>query len=166
MRKFILCTLILLLAVPAWAASKGDLINLDKTPWGMPFKSVLKALHIDKAPATDQIVLKASIDEHEAGLIYVFNNEKLVAVNVQVSKGLDVNKAKKLFARLETELASRYGVAQKDKMLCPAEPGCVFSRWTGNDSTDVILQRDCIDGREQVTVVYVSRAELEKMAPR
>lgn len=158
MRAVFVWVFVMLLAVPALAAPREGTVELEKTPWGMTRADVVQMLNINPPEGDGQIVLKARLYDHEAGMIYIFWQGKLAAVNVQVIKGLDETIAKNLVSRIRNDLSARYGEAVKKDALCYQESQCTYSLWQKDLETNVVLQHERSQGLERVTLIYASSA--------
>jgi len=150
-----------LLAVPAFAAAKqndmNDMIDLAKTPWGMTRAETAAALGVSPPKGEEPFVIKAKLYGHPAGIIYVFWQGHLSAVNAQIVEGIDESKAKTLMAQLENDLTVRYGKMQKKNTPCRDGPLCTYSTWEKDAKTDVVLQHERRHSIERITLIYVSR---------
>lgn len=159
LRAFGLAALCLAFAFPAPAAPKGDLVDISKTPWGMPRAEVAKMLGVAAPEGDKPIILTGKLEDYEAGIVYSFRKDKLFAFTIQIAKGLDLAGAKKLVPRLEKDLRARYGDPVKKDLLCPgATTACTFSKWQKDGETFVLLRHETLKTGERVSIDYVSQA--------
>ena len=158
MRGICVFCVLAFLAVPAFTAAKqNDIIDLAKTPWGMTRAEAAAVLGVRPPDGEEPFMMKAKLYGHPVGIMYVFWQGHLSAVNAQMVEGLDASNAKKLTAQLENDLISRYGKAHKKNAPCHDHQLCTYSKWEKDSATDVILQHERQHGIERITLVYVSR---------
>jgi hypothetical protein len=158
MRSIFLFCVLALLTVPMIAAAKqNDMIDLAKTPWGMSRSETAAALGVSPPKGEDPFVMKAKLYGQPVGIMYVFWQGQLSAVNVQMVEGLDEGRAKTMMAQLENDLIARYGKAQKENAPCHDNKLCAYSKWEKDRETDVVLQHERQHSLERITLIYVSR---------
>lgn len=151
----------------------NDLVELDKTPWGLDRKNTAKNIGINIPPSVGPdsglTVSGFELNGFDGNMGYVFMKDRLVEVHFEISDKTDPDfsssKAVHLKKRLEKQFDRHYGDRLVDNQQCDNMLNCDYSVWHKDKNTAVgLFLTDSVAGRN-LGVSYMERVAGESDSP-